>query len=184
MPFDPDRHHRRSIRLPFYDYRRFGAYFVTICTFQRALVLDQQLVSELILQTWRAIGKYAPAARGDAFVVMPNHVHGIIWLDGGSSSNSAASLTPLRMSQNTGHPIVEPGSLGAIVRAFKSSSAQRVNAVRKTPKRPVWQRGYHERIIRSDSELERVREYIRNNPQKWADDPNNPANWPHQRQYT
>lgn len=179
MKYDSNKHNRRSIRLRGYDYRRYGAYFVTICTAQRACILEDEYVRDAILMTWRAVGKYARAATGDEFVVMPNHVHGIVWLrPRGLGPGDHVEPSRFRVSREKGHPIVEPGSLGAIVRGFKSAAAKRVNSLRDTPKTPVWQRGYHERIIRDDGELGRIRDYIRNNPLKWAEDRNNPANWP------
>jgi len=72
---------------------------------------------------------------------------------------------------------LKAGSLGAAVRAFKASATLRINALSKTPRAPVWQRGYHERIIRDEDHLARVREYIADNPRKWAEDPHNPRNW-------
>jgi hypothetical protein len=80
VKYDSNKHNRRSIRLRGYDYRRYGAYFVTTCTAQRACILEDEDVRDAILMTWRAAGKYARAATGDEFVVMPNHVHGIVWL--------------------------------------------------------------------------------------------------------
>jgi hypothetical protein len=71
---------------------------------------------------------------------------------------------------------VAPGSLGAKVRAFKAAAARRINARRGTPGAPVWQPDYYERIIRNDFELDRIRQYILDNPAKWEDDPENPAN--------
>jgi REP element-mobilizing transposase RayT len=62
------------------------------------------------------------------------------------------------------------------VRSFKAATAKRINNLRKTPGAPVWQRNYYERVIRGDRELEAVREYIVDNPRRWAEDPNNPAN--------
>jgi REP element-mobilizing transposase RayT len=203
MPFDPRTHHRRSIRLPGWDYRSGGAYFVTVCTHRREFIFAERDLRTVLERTWRAIGKYSHGARGDDFVVMPNHVHGIIWLPsrrslvpepgvGAQHVRSRASAgqvkpnaeferhqtreraAPLRLDDRP-HPIVARGSLGAIVRAFKSAAAKRINTLRGTPRAKVWQRGYYERIIRNERELLRVREYIRDNPAKWAEDPNNPA---------
>ena len=70
------------------------------------------------------------------------------------------------------------GSLGAIVRSFKSAASKRINEIRNDPGSPVWQRTYYERIIRNDHELERIREYIVNNPLQWTDDSDNPMNTP------
>ncbi|RLC57367.1 MAG: hypothetical protein DRI30_04340 [Chloroflexi bacterium] len=93
-------------------------------------------------------------------MIMPNHVHGIVRLPAGAA--------PL--------PTVEAGSLGAVVRAFKSASTLRVNRLRETPGARVWQRGYYDRIIRDEAELARVRQYIRDNPARWVEDRNHPSN--------
>ncbi|MEO8457616.1 MAG: transposase [Chloroflexota bacterium] len=168
MRYDPYKHRRQSMRLSEYDYRLPGAYFVTICTEYRECIFQDEAVKALIEQSWRAVGKYALEATRDEFVVMPNHVHGIIWID-----PRIGNLVPKPKSV---HPVVEPGSLGAIVRAFKSTVTKRVNRRRQAPGLPVWQRGYHERIIRTDRELANVRQYIRDNPAKWENDPDNPRN--------
>lgn len=191
MKFNPPIHHRQSIRLPEFDYRTLGAYFVTICTFERECILDEPLVRRAVELSWRsANGGWEPAP-GD-FVVMPNHVHGVIWVtnvgaqrlgiqptflherplavDTSSVLGGAAPLQRLATLNN-----VLPGSLGAIVRTFKSLSTKRINGIRAAPGQPVWQRNYYERVIRDDDELQRIRQYILDNPAKWETDPNNPA---------
>lgn len=75
-------------------------------------------------------------------------------------------------------PVLLPGSLGAIVLQFKSAAAKRINEMRKSPGAPVWQRNYYERVVRNEEDLMRIREYIFDNPRKWAEDPDNPANIP------
>lgn len=188
-------HHRRSIRLPTWDYRERGAYFVTICTHERALMFEDQTLRGLAEDVWRNVvwvGDDPP----DTFVVMPNHVHGIIWLLGptavgaqqpcvpstgrGSDPSSrvfagVAVAAPLQRPDATRR--VESGSLAAIVRTFNAATAKRINNLRNTPGAPVWQRNYYERVIRDERELDAVCEYILDNPRKWAEDPNNPANF-------
>ncbi len=135
-------------------------------------------------QCWHDIPKHFPRVTLDASVVMPNHVHGIIVL--GDSPNNydspnnhdvgAQHAAPLHLS---GHPSsngstsgrVAPGSLGAIIRAFKSATTKRINEQQGTPGKKVWQRNYYDRIIRSDGELDRARRYIKTNPDRWS----NPA---------
>jgi len=139
----------------------------------------------------------------DEFVTMPNHVHGVIWIVGRDAAPVApvgaqhpgapfdgrigaefrrwhgvpisADAAPLPGPAGTRRPVA-PGSLGSVVRAFKSASSRGINRIRGTPGAPVWQRNYYERIIRDEDELGRIRQYIRDNPAKWAGDPNNPAN--------
>lgn len=190
-------HYRRSIRLPTWDYRERAAYFVTICTHERALLFeDERIIRELEL-AWHSIGRYSHA-RPDYFVAMPNHVHGIIWITGPTSVGAQHTSKPGRPLASVPHPVnglasgtacaaplrrcavlegPATGSVAAVVRAFKSNAAKRINNLRNTPGAPVWQRGYYERVIRDDRELDAVREYILDNPRSWAEDPNNPANF-------
>ena len=167
---------------------------MTVCTYERALLFEDQTWRELAEDVWRSIVSVGDDPL-DQFVVMPNHVHGIIWLPGptavgaqqpgvpstsrGSDPNSqafagVAVAAPLQRPDAVRR--VEQGSLAAIVRSFKAATAKRINNLRKAPGAPVWQRNYYERVIRDDGELEAVREYILDNPRKWAEDPNNPAN--------
>ena len=102
----------------------------------------------------------------DAFVVMPNHIHGVLHIrDVGSPIVGADGRPPLQRM---------PRSLGSFVAGFKSITTKRINVLRDTPRLDVWQRNYYERIIRDDDELNRVREYIKNNPKKWSLDSENP----------
>jgi len=97
MPYDPQRHHRRSIRLPGYDYTRAGAYFVTLVTHDRECLFGEIVGGEMRLNTWGEIAReewFQTAVvrpyvmlRDDEFVVMPNHIHGIIWIVGDCEGN-------------------------------------------------------------------------------------------------
>jgi len=165
MTFNPDIHHRRSIRLKEYDYTKAGAYFVTICLFQReclcGCVIDGEMQlgeSGLAVQdAWDDLPNHYSHVELDQFIVMPNHVHGIVLLD-----NSE------RESERHG--------LSEIVRAFKTFSAKRINKLRDNPGCSVWQRNFYERVIRTEQELSKAREYIVNNPLKWDLDRENPIN--------
>jgi len=140
----PGTHHRRSIRLATGDYRERGAYFVTICTHERALMFEDQTWRELAEDVWRSIVSVGDDPL-DQFVVMPNHIHGIIWLPGptavgaqqpgvpstsrGSDPNSRASAgvavaAPLQRPDAVRR--IEQGSLAAIVRSFKAATAKRI----------------------------------------------------------
>lgn len=167
VTYDPRIHDRRSIRLPSFDYRQFGAYFLTICSHLKEPVFGEIAEEAIVLNDWGEIVEQewlqTDAARHyvgtDQYVVMPNHFHGILWLRRGV----------VQLSN------VQPQSLGAVVRAFKSASTKRINELRGTPGAPVWQRNYYERVIRDDAELNRARDYIINNPVKWSDDPESPS---------
>jgi putative transposase len=102
----------------------------------------------------------------DEFVVMPNHLHGIIFieeLDVGATGGSPFRSGPRRRS------------LGSFVSGFKSATTKQINALRQTPGVLVWQRNYYEHVIRNEQSLDRIREYIANNPARWDFDRENPA---------
>ena len=165
---DSARHHRRSIRLPHYDYTQAGAYFITIVTCQRELLFDDPALRQIIETFWQRILQHTPQAKLDTFVVMPNHFHGILWLGNTGPVTSTNEANPLAPSH------LLSGSLGAIVGNFKSITTRRINQVRKTPGQPVWQRNYYEHIIRHDKELNAIRQYILDNPANWSQDTENP----------
>ena len=180
----PEIQRRHSIRLKGYDYSVAAAYFVTICTQDRMLlfgdiVTDAMRVNQyggVVLECWESIPDHFPGARLDAFVVMPNHIHGIIQLADAAREVGAQHAAP---SQSNPHrPLadrhVQPASLGATVRSFKSAVARRINSQRETPGMPVWQRNYYDHVIRDESELLRIREYILANPARWVEDEENP----------
>ncbi len=173
MAVEGPRPRRRSIRLPGYDYAQPGAYFVTICTRNRSCVLGTIREGEMALSKagafvttcWAAIPNHFPDVTLDEFVVMPNHLHGILVIAGRG--------TPWRApTEAFGRPA--PGSLPTVIRAFKSSVTR--NLIRyEGRKGSLWQRGYYERVIRDEEELSRLRQYIAENPMKWDEDADNPA---------
>lgn len=172
MPYNPDVHHRRSIRLKEYDYTQKGAYFITIVTYRREPLFGEIVDGVMQLNEWGEIARrewfktaeLRPFVElyEDEFVVMPNHAHGILWMNDDVGAE--------RRSAPTDMPHVTAGSLGAIVRAYKSAVTYAINAARQTRGMVVWQRNYYEHIIRNDADLNRIRNYIVNNPLKWADD--------------
>jgi len=166
---------RESIRLPHYDYTEVGAYFVTVCADKRralfAKIIDDTIIEKefgsVIRACWMAIPEHFPYVSLDAFVIMPNHIHGILVIYE-QPSVGAQHAAPANQS-------VAPGSLGAIIRSFKSASTKHINELRKSPSNPIWQRNYYEHVIRNDDELDRIRQYIIYNPVLWAVDRENPA---------
>jgi REP element-mobilizing transposase RayT len=166
--YDPRIHHRRSIRLAGYDYSHAGACFVTICTHNRALSLQAEPVREVVRLAWCGLPARFPIVALDEFVIMPNHVHGIIVL-ADAAIRGAASSAPTGMGGGA-------ATLGDVVRAFKSISAIEANKILGQSNRPFWQRNYYEHIIRDEKELTALRQYIRDNPENWLDDPDNPSN--------
>lgn len=162
-------HNRRSLRLPGYDYTFPTAYFVTILTWQRrpvlGAVIDHKVqLSEIGLlaqREWLRLSQRFTQVELDEFVVMPDHLHGILLLKDTSVTGANAPDDP------STRPHVVPGSLGAIVRAYKSTVARLVNFNRFSDGEPFWQRNYFERVVCDERDLERVREYIRSNPLRW-----------------
>ncbi len=211
MTYDPERHHRRSIRLPGYDYAQPGAYFVTICThdgeplFGDVIdgIMQLNRFGRIVQACWYDLPRHYPHVMLDAFVVMPNHVHMLIILI--LTGNAAARETGARLSlthaesdleenpfASTYQPAADglvpsmpddrPASktavrhaLPEIVRALKTFSARRINDLRHTSGLSVWQRNYYEHVVRDQADLDRIRRYIAENPQRWALDEDNPT---------
>jgi putative transposase len=179
MKFNPDAYHRRSIRLPGYDYARHGAYFITICAYNRECLFGEITGGEMRLNEcgmiatacWQDISKHFPSIALDIFIIMPNHVHGIVIIQPEGRDIACYVPTeprPSRFSRLPAH------SLPSITRAYKSAVTKRINESRGTPGVPVWQKGYYEHIVRDEKDLNTIREYIRYNPEKWAEDGENP----------
>jgi len=191
MSFDPLRHHRRSIRLPGYDYAQAGAYFVTIVTWQRECPLCEIRMGQVILspvgqvvhREWDRLRSRFPGVGLDEFAIMPNHIHGIVVIHdrcrgaAGFYEDHDPERVPLRPYRNSIANVI-PGSLGAVVRAFKSSTTYRYHRMRFSSGSPLWQRNYHEHIIRDEAEWERICQYIRENPAQWENDRENPDQYP------
>jgi putative transposase len=178
MKFDPQKHHRRSIRLKNYDYSQGGAYYITIVTYRRASLFGRIVSEEMQLsdcgkiadECWRAIPEHFPNFEVDAYVIMPNHIHGIlvtheIGLATWSPSAGARHASPLRPHG------VEPGSVGAIVGSFKSAVTKRIG--REIKSTSIWQRNYYEHVIRDERDLKRIQDYIQSNPANWEGDKEN-----------
>ncbi len=166
-------HRRRSIRLKGYDYSQVGAYFVTICVQHRKHLFGNVVDGKMVLNEWGQVVSdewiktptLRPNVELDSWVVMPNHFHGIILITDVLHAHAEEGL------------ITEPASfqspsqtIGAIVRGFKSAVTKQINIMRKTPAVPLWQRNYYEHIIRDEDALNRIRQYIINNPAKWHQD--------------
>lgn len=179
--YDPAKHHRRSIRLKGWDYRTPGLYFVTICTKYRENLFENHRYREIAESAWRAIPS-KPHARHvalDEWVVMPNHLHGIIVISHTDPKGGASKTRPTVTDTNTNpHALsllqnAPAGSLGVIVGSYKSMVTRRINKLRGTPGGKAWQRGYYERIIRDERELNAIRKYIAENPLRWTEDRDN-----------
>jgi len=189
-----DREHpRRSIRLDGYDYAESGAYFVTICT-QDHLCLFGEIIDgdmrmtnpgDMVQAVWDELPSHYPGVSTDAFVVMPNHIHGIIMLASvGAGPRACPGSARSKEGQPQGVAPTRGGapamSLGDVVARFKTLTTRRyTEGVRQSGWWPfpgrLWQRNYYEHIIRNEQALNHIRRYIVGNPQRWAQDRENPA---------
>ncbi len=176
---------RRSIRLRGYDYSQPGAYFITVCSESRECLFGEIRDGRILLSAfgrivddeWHRTIQIRPNVALDAFSIMPNHIHGIIVLDdppGHEICRDTMHRAPTPKFERFGKPT--SNSIPTIIRGFKSSVTQRVNELRGTPGSPVWQRNYYEHVIHNEIDLDEIRQYIENNPFKWLEDENHPAN--------
>jgi len=195
MKFEQNQHHRRSIRLKGYDYTTPGGYFITLVTQGRVclfgdIVKDEMQYSEkgqIACECWRAIPDHFSTVELGVFMVMPNHVHGIIILHeelAPAYENRSAISSPNVgathwVAPTNGRKYVIPtngpqrGSIGAIIGAYKMSVTRKI--VQRYGGVPnIWQRNYYEHIIRNDEEHQRIHLYIESNPVHWINDDENP----------
>jgi len=176
MSTDVQDKHRRSVRLREYDYAQPGGYFVTICTHDHKClfgdVIDREMrlneLGEIADAEWRRTAEIRSEIALDAFVIMPNHMHAVVLIADDPPTSSAAALP--RTLRGTGHR-----SLSAIVAGFKAATTRRANALRRRPIVPFWQRNYYEHIVRSEQDLERIRQYVADNPARWKEDGYHPS---------
>ena len=181
MKYDPEKHHRRSIRLKGYDYSQPGAYFITICTHQRQCLFGEIIDGEMSLNEygvivrshWLRLPQYYSNLKLDEFVVMPNHLHGILILSNASIEASSSAVSPNKLlihpPEFVTKPAPKPG-VSEIVRGFKTFSSRRINQKRKAPNTPVWQRTYYDRIIHNSIAFQATQNYIQTNPHRWNKD--------------
>lgn len=163
---------RKPLRLKGYDYSQAGAYFVTICAKDRkhlfGRILGQRMEANtygrIVEASWRDIPNHYRGIELDEFILMPNHIHGIVViLDDFPTLGAGSEPAPTKRH-----------SLSEIMGGFKTFSARRINEIRTIPGTPVWQRGFFEHIIRNEKSLTHIREYIASNPQRWMLDKENP----------
>jgi REP element-mobilizing transposase RayT len=164
---------RKRLRLPEYDYSSVGMYFITICAHQRMCLFGRIVGEEMrpnrlgiiTEAVWYGLPDHYPHVELDSFIVMPNHVHGIIALTERSGSQEKSARRH---------------SLAEVVRAFKTFSSRQINQ-RRNKKEPVWQRNHYEHVIRNEESLSRIRGYIETNSQRWQFDRENPNAVPAER---
>ena len=173
---------RKVIRLSDYDYSQAGGYFVTICTYNRECILGQVINGETISlplgekakEFWQEIPKHFENVQLDEFMVMPNHIHGIIIIKDETETRRGEVSSPEYDKNGGVTPPLQRPTLGQIVAYYKYQTTKLINQIRNIPGSSVWQRNYYEHIIRNENELYRIREYIQNNPLKWELDRENP----------
>jgi len=183
MKYNPDIHHRKSIRLKHYDYSQNGAYFVTICTQERACLFGEIINGKMVMNNagrmvqnvWDGIESHYVGINTDAFIVMPNHFHGIIVIVGSGprACPDVGDVQPQGVAPTLSFPDV--------VHRFKTmTTKQYADGVKTQGWRSFrirfWQRNDHEHIIRHGEDMNRIRQYIINNPLQWESDNENPNN--------
>jgi REP element-mobilizing transposase RayT len=155
--------HRKSVRLAGYDYSQCGAYFITIrshhqlappfgvftCTGE----VNFTRVGMIAAREWERIPNRFPNTHLDAFILMPDHLHAIIFIDEPASNKNRVEKFGKAVS----------GSIPTVVRSYKSAVSNLVRKMRGFEEQILWQRGYYEKVIRSETQLEVVRNYILNN---------------------
>jgi len=172
-------YNRKSLRLKDYDYSQEGCYFVTISTHHRKCLFGDVKNGEMVLNDlgrivddcWQWLIDHHEHVDGDLWVVMPNHLHGIIAINecGGYSQRGECSQRRggSRTAPTSMETSIKRKPLGRLVGAFKTVSTKKINELCHTPGQILWQRNYFERIIRTDYELHQTRQYIQTNPETW-----------------
>ncbi len=163
----PPLPNRQSGRLRGYDYAQSGIYFVTICAYRHAPLFGQisdgvmhlNDLGRLVDVEWRKTARVRPSVDLDLHVVMPNHFHGLLILRDGAAP-----------AAGDGRPGVRANSLGAIMAQFKSMVTKKSRQLARPPGMPIWKRSYHDHIVRNKGALERIRQYIMENPGRWHED--------------
>jgi putative transposase len=186
MTWSPIKQRRRAIRLRDYDYEQAGAYFVTICTQERAclfgVIQDDKVclndAGRTIEKWWFELNRKFPMVETDEFVIMPNHFHGVVII---TDVPVGADLRVGPVPEG-GHPTQQGAHAGAplqaVIQWFKTMTTNEYIRGVKTASWPafngrLWQRNYYEHVIRDDQSLNRIRHYIVDNPARWEFDPEN-----------
>jgi putative transposase len=191
---------RKSVRLKGFDYSTPGAYFVTICTYQKQCLFgvvengEMKLCKEgkLIDKWWKEMPIRFPQVKLDEYIIMPDHMHGVLWIGNGVGATRCGrprtrnrpveqdmfcsyGFRRKTKGDHAGSPVRPSMTLGKMIGWFKTmTSNEYINRVKECGWEPfggkVWQRNYYEHIIRNDIDLMRIRKYIQDNPTKWEMD--------------
>jgi REP element-mobilizing transposase RayT len=195
--FNARKHHRRSIRLPNYDYSQAGAYYMTIVVWHRECLFGEVVngemklnrYGEIVQHEWLELPKCLLFVKLGVFMVMPNHFHGILFFFDSVVGATHPGITESRLGKMPfpqlttdgidGSPLprgAQSKSLGAIMAQFKSRVTKRLWKFAALKGTPVWQRNYYEHIIRDEQDLKNKIDYILSNPMLWDEDDENPNN--------
>lgn len=200
--YNPQKHHRRSIRLQGYDYSQEGLYFITLCCHDRAHLFGEIVDGKMILndaglqaqKCWQDIPNHFPNAVLHEYIIMPNHIHGIIefvganqyspnngspnqtFSDNGNDVENNDKAKNLELVNGTKNFSPLPNetwrspskTIGSVIRGFKIGVTKWMR--NNTTVVNVWQRNYYDHIIRNEQDYERISKYIKNNPMLWKED--------------
>ena len=172
------KYHRRSIRLQDYNYASTGLYFVTICIQDRQCLFGEinndrmilNYMGKMVENQWNILPQRFSNITLDTFVIMPNHIHGIIDIVGKNETNNVGARSPRPLLSGRGNPAP---TLGQIMAYYKYGTTKQINIIRSTPGIRFWQRNFYEHVIRNEDELDKIRQYIANNPLDWDSDKEN-----------
>ncbi len=179
-------HNRNSIRIPRYDYSQAGYYYITICTEKHedlfgVIENSQIILSDLgiiVKECWEDIPNHFPNISLDQWIIMPNHLHGILVISSKDALTPVGvqDLEPLQSGDCSYHRFqhISKQSIGAIVQSFKGTVTREWH--KENPDQNIWQRNYWERVVRNEKELLAFREYIQNNVLSWELDSLNKSN--------
>jgi putative transposase len=188
---------RRSVRLPGFDYSQPGQYFVTVCAFQKRCLFGSitddrpslSRIGRIVYDVWISIPSHTNVVELDSFVVMPNHIHGILTMkprarravplpehqrpEASGDSIHGGSLPEQESHEAFGHPV--SGSLSTIIRSYKSETTRQARQLLRNSSFRLWQRGFHESVLRTGDDYANAARYIYENPLRWNVDSENPA---------
>ena len=181
--------HRQSLRLKDSDYSQAGAYFVTICTNNRQWLFGEIRQGEMVLSAigrlvsaqWQQIPYRFAGLELGAWIVMPNHIHGILIIT--RSGEASNLITPVlqetadRKTPPTQPRGTAPGSVGAIIQNYKSITSRKISRQDESMRAAIWQRNYYEHIIRDEQSYLEIAQYIVDNPVLWEKDQLHPGEY-------
>ena len=188
MKTKPDLPRRRAMRLQDYDYSQPGVYYVTICVQNRQCIFGEIIdgkmqlneIGQIVVECWNRIPQHFSSVEIGEFVIMPNHMHGIIsWgIEETEFPHLCVGTRSPRPKNSTREHKEDDSSpsLGKITAYFKYQSTKHINQSHNMARTRIWQRNYHDHVVRDDKDLQRLHQYIQNNPLKWELDQLHPDN--------